>query len=226
MKRNTRAVRSRAWQFLSAMLIASTTLLVVGCGGSDEGGTDLNAPLMVPAYPSMALQSIANTTWSSCEWDKDRGEYLFRIWRFSDNGVSSSAEIEGGWHADTDADCSGASTESIGRTQYVPLQDHGLIVALGWRDEDGNETDNAGAPQSADMLGALPGQPDARRTRFIFKFYYGSGGASFSAVSQLLFLDDSGAEPRLYIGSPAGTADADGFPQYLNNFGVLTPYVE
>ncbi|MEE4251226.1 MAG: hypothetical protein V2I38_11605 [Alcanivoracaceae bacterium] len=221
-----RAVKSRAWQFLSAMLIASTTMMVAGCEQDDESDTGLNAPLMVPAYPSMTLQSIANTVWSSCEWDKDRGEYLFRIWRFSDNGVVSSAEIEGLWHADTDTDCSGVSTGSIGLTQYVPLQDHGLVSALGWRDEDGNETDNAGAPQSADMLGALPGQPDARRTRLIFKFYYGSGGASFSAVSQLLFLDDSGAEPRLYIGSPAGTADADAFPQYLNSFGVLTPYVE
>ena len=87
------------------MLIASTTLLVAGCGGSDESyqsDTDLNAPLMVPAYPSMTLQSIANTVWSSCEWDNGRGEYLFRIWRFSDNGLSSSAEIKGGWRGKED----------------------------------------------------------------------------------------------------------------------------
>lgn len=217
---------NRIWKMLPATLVISAALAAAGCEQNDESDTaaDLNAPLMVPAYPSMTLQSIANTTWSSCGWDKDRGEYLFRIWRFSDSG----AEIEGQWHADTDTDCSGASTGSIGRTQYVPLEDHGVVSAHGWRDDDGTETDNAGAPQSADALGALPGQPDARRTRFIFKFYYGSGGISLSPspVNQLLFLDDSGATPRLYVGSPAGTADADGFPQYLNNFGVLTPYVE
>lgn len=224
---------NRIWKVLPATLVMSAVLAAAGCEQNDESDTaagdaaaDLNAPLMVPAYPSMALQSIANTAWSSCEWNEGRGEHLFRIWRFSDNGVDSSAEIEGQWHADTDADCSGASTGSIGRTQYVPLEDHGVVSAHGWRDDDGTETDNAGAPQSADALGALPGQPDARRIRLIFKAYYGSGSMSLFPVSQLLFLDDSGAAPRLYIGSPAGTADANGFPQYLNNFGVLMPYVE
>lgn len=222
MKMNRKAARNHASQLLQAMLIASVTLMVAGCEQEDESDTDLSAPLLVPSYPSMTLQSIANTTWSSCEWDKDRDEYLFRIWRF----YGGAAEIEGLWHADTDSDCSGVSTGSIGLTQYVPLQDYGLVSALGWRDDDGNETDNGGAPQSADMLGALPGQPDARRTRFIFKAYYGAASIPLAAIRQLLFLDESGAEPRLYIGSPAGTDDADGFPQYLNNFGVLTPYVE
>lgn len=206
--------------------IFGAILVLAGCehDGSDENDNVASAaaPLMIPAYPSMTLQSIANTTWSSCEWNKDKSEYLFRIWRFSD----SSAEIEGTWHSDTDTDCSATNTGSIGRTQYIPLQDYGVASAMGWRDQDGNETINADAPQSADTLGSLPGQPDARRTKFLFKSYYGSSAIPLGAVYQLLFLDASGAEPRLYIGSPAGSSDADGFPHYLNNFGVLAPYVE
>jgi|GEM_PF-4748524 len=212
------------------LVFACFWLISCGGAGSDngDGGEDALAPLMVPAYPSMNLKSIANTTWSSCEWDKDESAYLFRIWRFRFGGAynQASAEIEGTWHADTDTDCSETSIGSIGRTAYVPLESYGLVAVQGWRDADGLESTNSGAPAASDSLGMLPGQPDARRARFLFKSHYGMGPVSLGGLYQVLFLDESSADTILYIGSPSGSTDAEGFPQYLNDFGALTPYVE
>lgn len=212
---------SRLASLIAAVLVG-TLVLLSGCEHDQDDDEVVSDALLVPAYPSMELESIANTVWSSCEWDKDGTRYLFRIWRFSED----SAEVEGSWHSDTDTDCSAAATGSIGRTQYTPLQDFGVVVAAGWRDQDGAETANGDAPQSADMLGALPGQPGAKRIKLLFKMYYGSGAVPLFPVYQLMFLDQSGVDTRLYVGSPVGTADVDGFPEYLNNYGVLTPYME
>src|SRR5690606_27768542 len=79
-QKNKRTMMNRIWKVLPATLVMSAVLAAAGCEQNDESDTaagdaaaDLNAPLMVPAYPSMALQSIANTAWSSCEWNEGRG---------------------------------------------------------------------------------------------------------------------------------------------------------
>ncbi len=213
------------WWPLYVALLATFIAGLAACkddSSSGEQGAPASDPLMVPVYPSLELSSVAETSWSSCAWDNDKGEYLFQIWTFG----KESLEIKTRWHADTDMDCSGMSIGSPARIVYLPLEDHRRRLAVGWRNSDGSEIDNGDAPQSADMLGLLPGQPEVRRTKLLFKFYYGAGPAPFSALYQIMFLDMSAAGPRLYVGSPSGSSDGDGFPRYLNNFGVFTPYIE
>ena len=204
------------------LLVPVIAFGLAACKNDSSNSDNTSTALMVPAYPSLELESVANTTWSSCVLEKNTGQYLFTILRFGDN----SLEIESNWHASTDTDCSAASTASNGRVDYTPAEDNGIATAPGWRNSDGSETDNGDAPQSADGLGLLPGQPSVRRARFIYEASYGIVTVPVAALKQVLFLDVSGAGPRLYTGSPLGTADADGFPAYLNNFGVYTPYTE
>lgn len=107
----------------------------------------------------------------------------------------------------TDGSCSGASQNLV---SYKEKYSNDGDVSVGW---DGI------VPDRADATGPLSDPANASKfTREVFDIVAADGTTAPTAetVKDIIYVDDTGATPVVYVGDSLSTTDADGYPTLLS----------